>query len=49
MDSNECRTLIPAARSAAGRPFAEVLDAIDAAGAQFSANAQEQFGRKGEW
>jgi regulator of RNase E activity RraA len=49
MDANECRTLIPAARSAAGRTFAEVLDAIDAAGAQFSAHAQEQFGRKGEW
>lgn len=49
MDSNECQTLIPAARNAVGRTAAETLEAIDAAGAQFSANAKAQFGRNGEW
>jgi regulator of RNase E activity RraA len=49
MDSNECRTLIPAARGAAGKPFAKVCDEIDAAGAEFGRNARKRFGRRGEW
>jgi 4-hydroxy-4-methyl-2-oxoglutarate aldolase len=49
MDSNECQTLIPAARSAAGKPFEQVLTEIDAAGAAFGKAAHEKFGRKGEW
>ena len=49
MDANECQTLIPAARNTVGRTAAETLEAIDAAGAQFSANAKAQFGRQGEW
>jgi regulator of RNase E activity RraA len=49
MDSNECQTLIAAARSSAGRSTAETLAAIDAAGAQFGVNATTKFGRRGEW
>lgn len=49
MDTNECETLIPAARSAFGKPTDEVLAAIDAAGAQFGANARERFGKDGEF
>ena len=49
MDSNECQTVIPAARSAAGKPFEQVLTEIDAAGAAFGNAAREKFGRKGEW
>ncbi len=49
MDSNECRTVIPAARGAAGKTTAQLLSDIDAAGAAFGAAAREKFGRKGEW
>jgi len=49
MDSNECETLIPAARGSAGQPFSTVLEAIDAAGAKFGAAAQAKFGKRGEW
>ena len=49
MDSNECQTLIPAARSAAGKSFGQVLTEIDTAGAAFGKAAREKFGRKGEW
>jgi regulator of RNase E activity RraA len=49
MDTNECETLIDAARSTAGRGTDEVLAAIDDAGRQFGENARAKFGRKGEW
>jgi 4-hydroxy-4-methyl-2-oxoglutarate aldolase len=49
MDSNECNTLIPAARGANGKPFTQVLAEIDAAGAAFGKAAREKFGKKGEW
>jgi 4-hydroxy-4-methyl-2-oxoglutarate aldolase len=49
MDSNECATVIPAARSGAGKTMQEHLAAINAAGAQFGVNAKEKFGNKGEW
>ena len=49
MDGNECQTLIPAATGSAGQVPAQTLAAINAAGAQFSANAVAKFGRKGEW
>lgn len=49
MDSNECRTLIPAARSAAGKSYETVRTEIDAAGSAFGAAARAHFGRKGEW
>jgi regulator of RNase E activity RraA len=49
MDSNECKTVIPAARGAAGAPFDEILTRIDEAGAAFGAAAKKQFKRDGEW
>lgn len=49
MDRNECETLIPAARSAAGRSTDEVLSQIDAAGAAFGEAVKSKFNRKGEW
>ena len=49
MDSNECNTLIPAARGANGKPFTQVLAEIDAAGAAFGVAARGKFGKKGEW
>lgn len=49
MDSNECHTVIPAARGASGKPFDQVLAEMDAAGAAFNKASQMQFSRKGEW
>lgn len=49
MDSNECQTLIPAARGSAGRTLLETCDTIDEAGRQFGEAAKKHFGRKGEW
>ncbi|HBC88652.1 MAG TPA: dimethylmenaquinone methyltransferase [Lentisphaeria bacterium] len=49
MDSNECRTMIPAARSSSGLTNDEILGNIDKACAEFSKNAKKKFGRKGEW
>jgi 4-hydroxy-4-methyl-2-oxoglutarate aldolase len=49
MDSNECNTLIPAARGAAGKPTAQILAEINAAGAAFGAAARGKFGKRGEW
>jgi regulator of RNase E activity RraA len=49
MDANECGTLIPAARGAAGKSRRELLAAIDAAGAQFGKNVRARTQRKGEW
>jgi regulator of RNase E activity RraA len=49
MDANECRTLIPAARSAAGRSIEDTLRAMDEAGERFGRAVKERFGDKGEW
>ncbi len=49
MDSNECNTVIPAARGASGKPFDQVLAEMDAAGAAFRKAAEQKFSRKGEW
>lgn len=50
MDANECQTVIPAARSSAGRTTEEQLAALAAAGKAFREAAQEHFkGSGGEW
>ena len=49
MDANECSTVIPAARTSAGKNKKEILEALASAGAQFSVNADEHFRKKGEW
>ena len=49
MDSNECLTLIPAARDSTGRSMEEELSNIDKAAAQFGANVKAKFKREGEW
>lgn len=49
MDSNECNTLIPAARGGAGLSMDELLTRIDEAGAAFGKAAKEKFGQTGEW
>ncbi|MBM3878045.1 MAG: RraA family protein [Verrucomicrobia bacterium] len=49
MDTNECMTVIPAARGAAGKPFDLVLTELGAAGAAFRDAAKKKFSAGGEW
>ncbi len=49
MDSNECQTLIAAARNSQGRTTEEILQLIDRAADEFGKNAKRKFGGKGEW
>jgi len=49
MDSNECNTVIPAARDNAGRSTDDILKRMSEAGAQFGKNVRAKFQRDGEW
>ena len=49
MDSNECETVIRAAREAAGKSTEEILSALDKAGETFRQNTQNKFNTPGEW
>ena len=49
MDTNECETVIRAARDTAGLSYEEILANIGAASRQFAQNARERFRRDGEW
>ncbi len=49
MDSNECRTVIAAARNAAGKTTEQILADLDAASAEFGAAARARFHAGAEW
>jgi regulator of RNase E activity RraA len=49
MDSNECQTLIPAARSSVGKKLTDVLKSINEVATEFGKNVKNKFGNKGEW
>jgi len=49
MDTNECETVIAAARGATGLPLPEMLRGMDAAAAAFGKAARKQFHSDGEW
>ncbi|MGA1286768.1 MAG: RraA family protein [Rubrivivax sp.] len=49
MDSNECQTVIPAARGSAGKSEAQIVADIVAAGSAFNAAVRQKFGKRGEW
>jgi regulator of RNase E activity RraA len=49
MDTNECDTMIAAARGSAGLSRGETLRRLDDAAAEFRRAASEKFQRKGEW
>jgi regulator of RNase E activity RraA len=49
MDSNECQTVIAAARSSAGKPVTEILQDMEAAAVRFAANTHARFSKNGEW
>lgn len=46
MDSNECRTVIEAARGSAGRSMEDTLQRMDEASTAFGAAAREKFGQQ---
>ncbi len=49
MDANECNTIIPAARDAAGHTMDEILENIDNSRKAFNQNIKEKFNRRGEF
>ena len=49
MDSNECRTMISAARETAGMNVEEMLNSIDDAVKTFGERAKAKFNRRGEF
>lgn len=49
MDSNECQTVIAAARSMSGLTVEQMIEKIAAAGKAFRENAHAEFSRSGEW
>lgn len=49
MDSNECTTVIPAARNASGLDSPTLLKNLADAGKAFGKAAAAKFGRQGEW
>jgi regulator of RNase E activity RraA len=49
MDANECNTIIPAARNAAGQTCDETLDSIHESRKQFNENIKQKFKREGEF
>jgi regulator of RNase E activity RraA len=49
MDSNECKTMISAARGGTGLSTGEILDKFNRAAEAFSNAARAEFGKEGEW
>jgi regulator of RNase E activity RraA len=49
MDTNECETVIPAARGSVGLPVDQIIANMAAAGKQFGENVRKKFRRQGEW
>jgi len=49
MDSNECRTMISAARQTSGMSTEQMLAAFDKACSEFSKRTLQKFAKKGEW
>ncbi len=49
MDTNECETVIRAARDTAGLSYDEILTRLSVASRQFAKNAREKFQKDGEW
>jgi 4-hydroxy-4-methyl-2-oxoglutarate aldolase len=49
MDTNECNTVIAAARSASGKSTKQILQELNEASAQFGKAAKEKFENLGEW
>lgn len=49
MDTNECMTVISAARNAHGQSMEQVLQSMNEAASNFGKAAKDEFGARGEW
>lgn len=49
MDTNECETVIRAARESMGKSTQEILEQLDRANKEFGQNTKNKFGTAGEW
>ena len=49
MDANECKTIIPAARSTSGQTTSDILNNISKNLKEFSKNVKSKFHSEGEW
>jgi hypothetical protein len=49
MDSNECQTVIAAARSVQGLGTGEILKQVNEAGTEFARRVRERYEKEGEW
>ncbi len=49
MDSNECKTLIAAARNSTGKTKEEILKSLSEATKKFNENTTKFLGKRGEW
>ena len=49
MDTNECQTVIAAARSSSGKSKEEILQTLADAAVRFDENVKKEFGGQGEW
>jgi 4-hydroxy-4-methyl-2-oxoglutarate aldolase len=49
MDSNECQTVIAAARGTAGKPTETILEELERASRAFGDATKAKFGKRGEW
>jgi len=49
MDTNECNTVIRAARESTGQSMDTILERLDQADDKFAKNVQKKFGKQGEW
>lgn len=49
MDSNECNTIISAARNSSGKSMESILQSLEDATANFKQAAKKKFGNQGEW
>lgn len=49
MDSNECKTVIAAARASHGKSMEEIVSGINEASKRFKQSSKEKFGKQGEW
>jgi len=49
MDSNECQTVIAAARSVQGMATGDILKQVNEAGTEFARRVRERYGKDAEW
>ncbi|MBE0666709.1 MAG: hypothetical protein IH593_03455 [Bacteroidales bacterium] len=49
MDSNECKTIISAARNSTGNSTGQIIAEFEKAVEEFKKSAEAKYGSRGEW